>query len=796
MVQGVTDPFNSKDFPFPSKVSLRPVLKTWQTNAGVHPLLAGFAQDVLALEHEQPELFEASESTAYLRSEQARPLVEMVLASVMSCSEDRRNLAAVMRPYYYDFVYTTAAFKDLLLDRDGKLKGRPIMESDRFYSSRELHAYISIARRYFGLDLDFEKHPIIVTEDTHTGVQRYYQFYFDCQYLEINRRQGQDRKLKSKEIEKLQQNILDMAVWRQIIRPEEYELNGVIIVRAVDITQREVVSNLYKTLTNGTSLISLQGMRLLNESVRDLLGRSDIKVRLLGKQGDKMFLIRPDCHGAAGCLVSNSHHFAYNELAGSVYVEAKRQTADFYSVSDVAALNPENPLHRLLQEDGIGSLLLLPLYDDKRPVGVLQLDFPDRGVDHSDIALKMGDMARIATLGLKQSQHLLEENVRTVIQQKTSIVHKSVEWRFQQAALNAILSGDGNAMEPVVFNEVYPLFSQTDIKDSSVFRNEAIESDIRLQFSLAQKVLGSAHAQKAIPILDEINFRIERFLQNLEEGLRSGDEMTMNTFFRMELEPAFEQLAMLGEEVQQAVQAYYSQLDPQYRMVHKQRHAYEQSVLRINDSVARFLDQEQQHAQHIFPHYFEKTCTDGVEMMIYAGASMVEDGNFDLLYLRNLRLWQLRVTCEVARLCDALKSSLSVPLETTHLILVQNTPLTVRFSEIERDFIVEGAYNIRYEIMKKRIDKALVNDGTERLTQPGKIAIVYSHSEEAREYRRYIEFLQYQGYLLEPVEDLALEALQGLQGLRALRVSVDLRSPGLPQAVNDLLQQDAKLITA
>ena len=98
--------------------------------------------------------------------------------------------------------------------------------------------------------------------------------------------------------------------------------------------------------------------------------------------------------------------------------------------------------------------------------------------------------------------------------------------------------------------------------------------------------------------------------------------------------------------------------------------------------------------------------------------------------------------------------------------------------------------------MKKRIDKALVNDGTERLTQPGKIAIVYSHSEEAREYRRYIEFLQYQGYLLEPVEDLALEALQGLQGLRALRVSVDLRSPGLPQAVNDLLQQDAKLITA
>jgi hypothetical protein len=87
---------------------------------------------------------------------------------------------------------------------------------------------------------------------------------------------------------------------------------------------------------------------------------------------------------------------------------------------------------------------------------------------------------------------------------------------------------------------------------------------------------------------------------------------------------------------------------------------------------------------------------------------------------------------------------------------------------------VDGAYNVRYEIMKKRIDKAVVMGTTERLTQPGKIAVVYSQAGEAAEYRDYIAYLQAQGYLHGKVEKLELEELQGVSGLRALRVAVNL----------------------
>jgi hypothetical protein len=179
----------------------------------------------------------------------------------------------------------------------------------------------------------------------------------------------------------------------------------------------------------------------------------------------------------------------------------------------------------------------------------------------------------------------------------------------------------------------------------------------------------------------------------------------------------------------------------------------------------------------MFPHYFEKQKTDGVDFSLYVGAALLEDGAFDPLYLKNLRLWQLMVACGIAMRAERLKDQLPIPLETTSLVLVQNAPLSIRFRFDEKRFDVDGAYNVRYEIIKKRIDKAIIRNSQERLTQPGKIAIVYSHQAEAAEYRQYIEYLQKLGHLTREVEELELAELQGADGLRALRVTVDLTHP-------------------
>src|SRR5206468_8261503 len=101
-----------------------------------------------------------------------------------------------------------------------------------------------------------------------------------------------------------------------------------------------------------------------------------------------------------------------------------------------------------------------------------------------------------------------------------------------------------------------------------------------------------------------------------------------------------------------------------------------------------------------------------------------------------------------------IKDRLPMPLEMTHLVLVQHAPLAIRFRFDEKRFDVDGAYDIRYEIVKKRIDKALIKGTTERVTQPGKVAIVYSQPAEANEYRGYLEYLRHPGYVSGEVEDL------------------------------------------
>ncbi len=115
---------------------------------------------------------------------------------------------------------------------------------------------------------------------------------------------------------------------------------------------------------------------------------------------------------------------------------------------------------------------------------------------------------------------------------------------------------------------------------------------------------------------------------------------------------------------------------------------------------------------------------------------------------------------------------MSKSLQTTQLIFVHSSPITIGFRNDEKRFDVEGGASVRYEVVKKRIDKALIKDTQERLTQPEKIAVVYFSQSEENEYLEYITILQQEEILKDELEFLELEDLQGVHGLKALRVGI------------------------
>jgi hypothetical protein len=288
--------------------------------------------------------------------------------------------------------------------------------------------------------------------------------------------------------------------------------------------------------------------------------------------------------------------------------------------------------------------------------------------------------------------------------------------------------------------------------------------------------MSRAGAVKSWPLIDEFSYRIGKRSAQIKNGLSTEEESSVAFFLREEVEPSFPELATIGPGVNHAIDAYKKAVDPVIGMVYRKRKAFEESVSLLNERLSTYLDQQQAQAQQIFPHYFEKHQTDGIDYVIYLGPSMHPQGKHNAIFLKNLVLWQFKVTCGLAWQTRQIQSELKIPLDTCHLMLVNHVPLAIRFRYDEKRFDVDGAYNVRYEIIKSRLDKAMVKGGRERLTQPGQIAVVYSHPKEGRDIRRHIDYLQSRGHLLEDMEIIDLEDLPGVRGLKALRVSVNLQA--------------------
>jgi hypothetical protein len=315
------------------------------------------------------------------------------------------------------------------------------------------------------------------------------------------------------------------------------------------------------------------------------------------------------------------------------------------------------------------------------------------------------------------------------------------------------------------------LYGQIDIKGSSVVRNQAIKEDLITQLTSVVKVLNKAYIHEKLPFYEELIFRVKGYLANVKKGLKAGDEIVILNFLRKEIHPIFDYIKKRNTVQRQLVEDYNNSLDANLHVVYEKRRLYEESVAKLNYKLAKLLDEKQNEIQKMFPHYFERYKTDGVEYNMYIGQSLTKQKKFAPMYLYNLRLWQLDVMCQMENLAESVREKLSYDLEVASLILVHSNPLAIRFRMDEKQFDVDGAYNIRYEIIKKRIDKAHIKNTKERLTVPGKIAIVYSQEKDAREYLKYIKYLQSKNKLGK-VEKLEIEDLQGVSGLKALRVKV------------------------
>lgn len=719
------------------------------------------------------------------RPRAAQELIEAIFAALAPSARGESDLAALMLPFAMEALAASPAYR--------RLEARhPRIESMGDEQEQgtilALHAYALILRNLYGRQLTLELNPVFRVRDPATGLDRAYQMEVLSEYCGI-RVEGELPGLSEPDWARILENFTDLNLLTQLLPPDRFVFSGFLIMRATDITGAQALSDLKFALLRGHSIFSQEGIRALEARLAELLALPGLTLHLAGMRGRDLMVVHSGHAAEPGCWLGDNRQIFTGRLDGSIFEQVIDQGRTLW-IADLGSRTDLGFIERQLVAEGIRSVYVSPLEIDGHRIGTFGLAHPERGRLGAWQEPQLRELRPLFALALDRSLEDLENRVQARIQERYTAVHPAVAWKFRQTALKE-LQGQADAEEGLRFEGVFPLYAVSDIRNSSVTRNRAIVADLQAQLAGAASLLGQAQTQRPLPVYDELAFQVSRLQSQLEAGLSTGDELGVLQFLRSELEPVFEDLARQVPGLAEAVAAYQAPLDPETRVLYRDRRAYDESVALINRRIGELLDREQVPAQEVFSHYFDKTSTDGVDFNMYIGASLAPQRPFDALYLRNLRLWQLLTLVKIARLGEELRPHLPLPLELTHLLVIQDHPLTIRFREDEKRFSVDGAYNTRYEIMKKRIDKAVIKESGERLTQPGQIALVYTQPGEGQEYRRYCAFLQAKGFLEPGVEDWELEDLQGIHGLRALRVRLHTGAAST-EATQALLEQGSR----
>lgn len=632
----------------------------------------------------------------------------------------------------------------------------------------------TILEQCYGVKVDFRPTAMLRVPDPQTGLLHFYKPTMDNRYLEVVVN-GDLPPLSEVEIQEMLNNIKDTDLWLSRLPPEKFALHGFHFSELREVTEEESLSRLKHRLISRDAVLDVERVKELADLIRIHFQRPDLQLGLTAVDYPVSRTVNHEYQIRFNILHNDIERLTGAECIGSIYEQAFR-SGELLLVSDLAALPKVTPVEQLLLDKGFRSILIAPLLNkEKYVIGLVELGSPSPYGLNAFMITKFEEIRRLFRTAVERSREYIDNRIEVILREQYTSLHPSVEWRFSEAAfrvLRRLDAGQPAAAEEIVFQDVYPLYGQADIVGSSKLRNAAIYQDLFDNLRAGRHFLVTALELVTFPIVNQVLLALDNLLTITAAEFTNSHEIRISDFIQQQLSPLIEQLSRQFSELVELGRQYQEKINPELGLFYRVRRDYELSVSTLNTMLSDFFAERDQAAQRVLPHYFEKYKTDGVEYELYAGQSLLKEQEFSDIHLRNLRLSQLVDMCDVTRRVDQLSETLPMPIRTAQLVFAYTTPIDIRFRMDEKRFDVDGDYNVRYEILKKRIDKATIGGGAERLTQPGMVSIVYLTDRDEQEYADYFNYLQQAGYLAGEVEYLVLDALQSVNGLRAMRFRV------------------------
>ena len=699
--------------------------------------------------------------------------IKGILQDTFSPILTRNEIKTASVPYHNFIFNSSERFKSILktAGEDFELEMMNLPDNQRYIT--ECAFILNVC---YGYELNF-KRPLFYEIPDANGIMRYYKILYNADFTEITPNENAP-KITQEDYNELLDNFENIDLWKEKFPLNSYTFKGFVISNIFDVTDDQSISNIKSTLIGKEKRKNESFMQGFSGIFQSLFGLKNIEVgfsiyneeddafeRVYGVGMNSYLLNNLESKNCADALC----RWSYNKLL---------RENEYFSVSDVEKSSQSSecnaPHIKVLNEQGIKSAIFAPIANEDGLMGILEIVSKQPKVLNSINANKLVDVMPYIVSAVERSKNDEANLIEAVIQKECTSIHSSVHWRFKKEAKRFIkdrMNGKDSSFNKIAFENIYPLYGQIDIKGSSEARNSATQRDLALQLNTVKDILKNASKIEQLPIYEQYIYQLNDFLNDIEVHFQVDSEHQISGFIKNEIEPILKHLYAI-DALKQEIDTYFTRIDDRTDALYHHRKLYDDTISLINKEMASLLDQKQVEAQLMYPHYFERFKTDGVEHNMYIGESITKEDSFNPIYLYNLRLWQLQVMVEMENMYYQMQSDFPVALDVASMILVFNQPLSISFRMDEKQFDVDGTYNARYEIVKKRVDKAFIKGTQERVTQKGKISIVYSQREDEIEYLRYIKFLQSKKYLDTDVEIVELQDLQAVTGLKAIRVSV------------------------
>lgn len=760
-----------KESPFKTLISFHKLIETLEEIAlSDVDYRSNYAKSLLKEIEHIPEFRTGIEDLSIITDNEK--LIKNLLADLFPTALTNNEIKAVTIPFQNITFNYTKRFQKII-----KNAGNPDLtirdfNEDHFY----VLSCILILNEYFNQKFDYNK-PLFYDLPDKDGIINHYRILYNADFVEVYPSEKATI-LNQNEIDELMDNFDNVALWKEKFPEESWILKGFGIISLYNATKESAISNLKSNLLKRDKNPD-EDNKISENIFRSIFNIPDLRIGIsIYNQDENKFVRLPfDQNKISSFILQNKDEMeSCNVFLGcslNKLFEAK-ESVSISNVETFATIPGNEQFAQLLLSQNIKSCIFTPVVKDEKFLGIIELVSATprqlNSINANNLALILPNI--IDTLERYDSD--LQNQIEAVIQREYTAIHSSVYWKFKAEAQKYLLTNASNKnynFKEIVFKEVYPLYGQIDINKSSEHRNNTVKEDLKSQLESILTILEKSKSIRKIPLLEQRKFELHSFFSELEKELKADTEQQIQNYIDKEIHPLLNN-SIIDKEDQNLIEIYFKNLDAKTGLFYQSRKQFDEAMAVINKKMADVLDQEQQEAQSIFPHYYERFKTDGVEHNLYIGASITPAQSFNTMYLNNLRLWQLQTLCKMELEHHRLKTILPYHLEVSSLILVFSSPISIRFRMDEKRFDVDGTYNARYEVVKKRIDKAHIKGTNERITQKEKITIVYSHQYEETEYLKYIKFLQYKNILEPAIEQFEVEELQGVYGLKAIRIKV------------------------